>query len=100
MNVEDIVRELNEAIYERFTNTEDSKILDGIPPLVEFRSDGFTYGVEFLGVYIWDSDMDDRPYSEEDPEEKIPLIEHLRKEINKYCTLFGKIHLPEIWRVH
>lgn len=63
--------------------------------LLTATSDGFTIIVEFGGVYIWDSENDDREYVDEEkyPELQVSLDYHLRMEIDKVVNQISKIKL-------
>lgn len=81
----DAVRELNAEIYDR-TKLE----------YVGFKAntDGMTFGVEFVGICIWNDDDDERAFDEEKNEYE-PLVPFLRRraieEIAKLSSIWENV---------
>jgi len=84
--VAELVSELNGEIYDQIH-------IDGYAMLSMYY-DGWVYGVEFLGIPIWDSDNDDRPSTEwGDIEVLMSLDTYIKCEINKWVKRLKKIDL-------
>ena len=85
----DAVRELNAEIYDR-TKLE----------YVGFKAntDGMTFGVEFVGICIWNDDDDERAFDEEKNEYE-PLVPFLRRraieEILKLSSIWEKTKIMD-----
>lgn len=85
----DAVRELNAEIYDR------SKL-----EYVGFKAntDGMTFGVEFVGICIWNDDDDERAFDEEKNEYE-PLVPFLRRraieEILKLSSIWEKTKIMD-----
>lgn len=55
---------------------------------LEYTTNGLWEGVKFLGIPLWSDADDDRPYDASDIE-KIPLKEHLTREVKRILTMFS-----------
>jgi uncharacterized Tic20 family protein len=77
-----IINVINQDLYEQ---TEDDELY------LEYSTNAFADVVEFLGLVIWNSEDDMRPYIDEDEKEDLNI--YLRKEINRTIQKLEKIKL-------
>lgn len=62
---------------------------------MSLSSNGFVQAVSFCGIWLWDSEEDDREYIDEEEDIKIPIEQHLRKRLNEELAKLATINIPE-----
>jgi hypothetical protein len=78
LNLIELIEELN---YEfDGTDTDSMLFLNEFSPL-EIKSNGYASIITFFGYPIWQSENDERPYSNDEEEDLIPLKQWLEQEI-------------------
>lgn len=80
------VTKINEEIYEQTEEKNGICFFDGL----EFSTNGFSMGIEFLGDQIWCDEDDERKY-DEDKDEYEPLEGFLRRQIAEVLKKTEKI---------
>lgn len=58
-----------------------------------YSTNGWVDFVEFIGIRLWCSEDDDRPYVDENEEIYIPIEEHLRNRINEELEKLSRIRV-------
>lgn len=91
--IEDINQKLYELIPEKnqdlISFTEENHIF------LEFESIGYAHNILFLGIPIWCSENDERPYeNEDDPKlcDHMPLDKWLWQEIKRISSLIAQFN--------
>lgn len=86
MKYSDIAEKVNYYIYENHNELVEFGVC------CEYASLGYQDMFIFLDIVIWDSDNDER-YWDEEIEEYEPLDKYVVKQINKVCSLLGKMSI-------
>ncbi|MDY0197606.1 MAG: hypothetical protein RBR68_07310 [Tenuifilaceae bacterium] len=89
MKYSDIAEKVNAYLYEN----HDELINFGV--CCEYCSIGYQDMFVFLDIVIWDSDNDEREYIDEEGGEYEPLDKYIIKQINKICSLLGKVNVKD-----
>lgn len=82
------VEKLNGEVYDYFESF-------GLTfPLFELRTDGFSIIIKFMGQHqLWDSDEDEREYTNEEDDEYEPLEGYLRREAQEIINQISGLKL-------
>lgn len=91
-----LIEDINQEIYEIVADQNSllQSFIEENPPL-EFSSSGYACGIKFLGIPIWCSENDERPYINEDTpmEDYLPLDIWIKQEVKRIISLMYDFHL-------
>lgn len=85
MDYKEIVTELNIELYEKFGEVETGFV---------YSTSGFEDCISFGGVTLWNSEMDDREWIEEENNYE-PFIPYIKRVFNEYADKLYSLKFQE-----